>query len=163
MLNVYIGNITGKPSGIPYVQNVDAEFSKLSLSSDKDEYFFLKEIDKIQRVVDSVSFIDRFGFKLPSSELSTGCKAAICVLRCTNKVIDLCECGFCATGMILSRCTDGNVYIPEYNLSYPDYGNDVVSIKFGSYVFTSFSRFFEYLDNEWPYNPDMSKEGIRSV
>lgn len=160
MLNVFIGN---KPdNNIIYVEDINAEFDRLGLTGSAVENSFLYNLERGSFIDgEPFAYIDRFGFKLRTDEMSTGCKAAICVLRRSDKLINLSECGFNAVGMILSWCKTGNIYIPEFNIPFPDYtGNEAVEIQFNNYLFSSLSRFNHYLDSEYPFNPNMLMEGI---
>lgn len=160
MLNLYIGGITEQPL-IPVVRNVHKEFDMLGLSGSSDEELFLNRLEKGKSIPgDSYAFIDRFGFKLAASNMSAGCKAAVCVLRNPDKLIDLTECGFNAVGMILAWCKKGNIYLPKYMITFPDYSHEEVKICLGDYVFSTISRLNHYLDSEWPFEPDMSRGGI---
>lgn len=160
MLNVFIEN---KPDrNIMYVEDINAEFDRLGLTGSDIENSFLFNLEKGRFIEgESFAYIDRFGFKLRTDEMSTGCKAAICVLRSGDKLINLSECGFNAVGMILSWCKNGNIYIPEFNIPFPDYTRgEAVEIQFNHYLFSSLSRFNHYLSSEYPFTPDMLMEGI---
>lgn len=166
MLNLFIKDISDMSfiESLPFITDVNKEFDKLGLSGSTDEELFLNRLEHGKSIPgDSYAYIDRFGFKLSASDMSTGCKAAICVLRSTSKIIDLTECGLNAVGMILSWCREGNIYIPGYAVTFPDYSESLVSIRLNNYIFSTLSRLNDYLDNEWPYEPDMKKEGIRHV
>ena len=91
MLNVFIGS---KPvNGLMYVDNINAEFDTLGLSGSFDENLFLANLEQGHFIKgEPFAYIDRYGFKLRTNDMSTGCKAAICVLRSTDKLINLSEC-----------------------------------------------------------------------
>lgn len=96
----------------PIIRDVELQFLKTRLY--KNDYILkaLKEIEKAE-YNDEHSFIDRFGFKLYSKDLSTGCKAAICVHAFPNMIIDVVECGLNALNFIISNCKDGAILISE--------------------------------------------------
>lgn len=54
-------------------QNIEGLFSSINLTGNAKEKRVIELIEK-GKYNDSASFIDRFGVKLPISELSTGCK-----------------------------------------------------------------------------------------
>ena len=59
----------------------------------------IKAVD-VGNMIDESTFEDRFGVRLYLSELSTGCKAAICVALMPDQMIDLQECGLNARDAI---------------------------------------------------------------
>lgn len=143
------------------VCDVEKEFETFELCGSEDERLFINKIEKGQyNSEDNLSFIDRFGFKLHKNQMSTGCKAALCVLRNPDKIIDLSECGLNARDIILSFCKNGAVFIKDYGITFVDYTNSSVSIKLDNYAFTSISRLNYYVFNERPFHPDLDREGI---
>ena len=71
------------------VKDVEANFSKVRLGEHKEDERILSQIEKAT-IVNCNAFIDRFGFKLDSGFLSTGCKAALEVVRCgEEEIIDV--------------------------------------------------------------------------
>lgn len=143
------------------IYDVEREFETFALCGSVEEGIFISKIEKGKyNPEDNLSFIDRFGFKLHKKQMSTGCKAALCVLRNPNKIVDLSECGLNARDMILSFCRDGAVFIKNYGITFVDYANSSVNIKLDNYIFTSISRLNYYVFNERPFYPDFSREGI---
>lgn len=107
MLQVYFN---GVPNNVDkrIVWDVELEFANCRLSGGELEATILREIEKA-RYCDQFSFIDRFGYKLPISDLSTGCKAALLVQG--DGIISLYECGRNARDVILNHCVDGTVIL----------------------------------------------------
>lgn len=68
----------------------------------------MKEIEKAT-YNDEFSFIDRFGFKLYTDNMSTGCKAAICVNAFPDVVVDTIECGTNVLEFMIANCNDGHI------------------------------------------------------
>lgn len=107
MLHIFFAD----PETLPVVSDVEMAFSMLSGQrvslDDKDQ----KLVDLIERaeLLDDHSFRDRFGFTLPVSALSTGCKAAIVVNHMPDQLIDLREAGKQSRSAIVAVCEEGNV------------------------------------------------------
>ena len=72
--------------------DIDAAFSKLEIVVNDAVKNIIKAVDA-GNMIDGSTFEDRFGVRLYLSELSTGCKAAICVALMPDQMIDLQECG----------------------------------------------------------------------
>ena len=70
--------------------DIDASFSKLEIVVNDAVKNIIKAVDAENM---ESTFEDRFGVRLYLSELSTGCKAAICVALMPDQMIDLQECG----------------------------------------------------------------------
>lgn len=112
---------------------------------------------------DSESFIDRFGYKLYNSELSTGCKAALCVINRPDTKINLIECGTNAIDIILSICNEGIVVIQDRGITIQDFSENSIDVQLDKFKFTTIDRLNYYIFNERPFQPDMKKEGISYV
>ncbi len=141
------------------VIDVEKEFSKLKIKGTALDRLMIEKIEKGE-YNDENSFIDRFGYKLRYSDMSTGCKAALCVLNLPDKVIDLAECGYNARDLIIRFCKDGGILIEDNGLTVStQYGNDI-DIKLDNYRFTSIDRLNRYICEERPFNPNMSIGGI---
>ena len=59
------------------IVDIDASFSKLEIMVNDAVKNIIKAVDA-GNMIDESTFEDRFGVRLYLSELSTGCKAAIC-------------------------------------------------------------------------------------
>ena len=68
------------------IVDIDAAFSKLEIPVDESVKNIIKAVEQ-GNMIDTATFVDRFGVKLYLSELSTGCKAAICVALKPDKII----------------------------------------------------------------------------
>ncbi len=66
------------------VVDIEAAFSKLEISISSTLKSIVSAVDSAI-VIDKNTFKDRFGVTLYYSELSTGCKAAICVALMPEK------------------------------------------------------------------------------
>ena len=92
------------------IRDVETAFEGIELVADEDTKKIIKNIDKA-KFNGGNRFIDRFGAYVYISELSTGCKAALCVKYITNSVIDTVECGYNARDVIIKNCKEGNAII----------------------------------------------------
>lgn len=113
---------------------------------------------------DENSFIDRYGYKLYLSELSTGCKAALCVLNKPDVQINLIECGINALDVILTVYKNGSVIMRDRDVTIRDYSeHEDIEVELDGYLFTTVDRLNYYLFEERPFKPDLSIGGINNV
>lgn len=83
--------------------DIEALFKQIRIKGTPEEKEAIYKIEH-GKYNDSNSFIDRFGYKLYLSELSTGCKAALCVINNPDLQINLIECGINDIDVILTTC-----------------------------------------------------------
>ena len=101
------------------VIDIDAEFSKLKISVSESIMNIIKAVDSGD-MIDDMTFTDRFGVKLYLSELSTGCKAAICVELMPDKIVDLQECGLNARDAVFNYCENGKILLHDFGVTIVD-------------------------------------------
>lgn len=145
MLKLYLGE-----KYKPDIMETDIEylFLRTALSYNDAEDALVNEIERgrLDFAYKGV-FLDRFDIKLPLISMSTGCKAALCVLNNSDKIISLLECGKNAIDAIVTQVKNGAVWIPDlYNEFWSD--NDDIDVGLDNYRFTSLDRLNYYLDNE---------------
>lgn len=156
MLRIYLDKV---PDSLQcnLVNDVEKQFAGIHLACTDKEKRFVKEIEK-GTLIDSYSYIDRFGYKLYTSELSTGCKAALCVLNFPDKIINLAECGLNARDCIVSFCDLGAVLMDSNTITFSEqYTDEKISAAVDEYVFMSIDKLNKYIFNERPFEPDMSE------
>lgn len=144
------------------IMDVEQGFKKLKLKGTPLDKKIIDKIDKA-KWNDNHSFIDRYGFKLYMSELSTGCKAALLVSNRTDAVVNLRECGLNALDIIISLCKKGNVLVADNGITFEDLFGCPIHVRLDQYEFTTIDRLNEYIQDERPFEPDMRKEGIKHV
>lgn len=144
------------------VMDVEEEFKKIKLAGTDLEMKLIEEIDNA-KWNDSHSFIDRFGFKLYMSELSTGCKAALLVVNMPEAIINIRECGLNARDAIISLCPNGNVLVMDNGITFIDLSENDIQVKVDQYKFSTIDRLNDYIQNERPFEPDFRKRGIELV
>lgn len=157
MLRLFIDSV---PEGLTVIKDVEEYFDTIQLDGSTEEKKFIECIEK-GTFNDKDSFIDRFGFKLYLSELSTGCKAALCTLHCKdNKVISLRECGLNARDAIVTLSSNGSVLVVDNGITFStEYGNDI-DVLLDTYHFTDMNRLNFYIFDELRLHPDLSYGGI---
>lgn len=158
MLTIFVDTVDSNN----IVRNVEEQFAKIKLTGSEIEKKLIAEIEQ-GTYNDEYSFIDRFGYKLYNTELSTGCKAALCVVNCPNLVIDLIECGLNARDIIIGLCKDGNVLIQENGVTIVDYFGQPIDVKIDSYRITSVDRLNKYIFSERPFEPVINSEDIKCI
>lgn len=125
-LTIYIKGENDSNIQLPIAHDVELQFLKTRLKKDDYTVKALKEIEQAT-YNDEHSFIDRFGFKLYSKNMSTGCKAALCVHEFPTTVIDTVECGLNTINFIIANCTEGAVLMSSGSmLFYVDTPIDVI-------------------------------------
>lgn len=143
--------------------DIEALFKQIRVKGTEEEKAVISKIEQ-GKYNDDNSFIDRFGYKLYLSELSTGCKAALCVLNKPDMQINLIECGINALDVILSICKNGSVIMRERGVTIKDYSEDGrIEVELDGYLFTTVERLNYYLFDERPFEPDLSIEGVQHV
>lgn len=123
MLNIYVYNLPGSAEGVVpnelyLVTDVEEDFNKVYFDADDINKKLVHEIDG-GTLQDRYSALDRFGYKIHTSQLSSGCKAAL-IINNSTFVVDLLECSNNTIGTIFSFC-DGNVAIPLPSTGYGEY------------------------------------------
>lgn len=160
MLEIFIE----RPENEKVIEDVEMAFLEIKLKGTELEKKVIESIEN-GKWNDDKSYIDRFGFKLYNSEMSTGCKAALVVINNPNEIISLNECGFNARDIIVSNCNNGKVYVEnaEYvtfdDISY----SGQIDVKIDGYAINSISRLNYYINNERPYKPNLRIGGISNV
>lgn len=118
MLIMYDDELIDRSTLIDVENNVEELFAKSIIIDTPEIRRLIKEIDQGE-FLDGTRFKDRFGYTVYLSELSSGCKAALCVCLHPNKIIDLVECGINARDSIIRNCSAGNIifYKEDYMIS----------------------------------------------
>lgn len=132
------------PEGLKYVMDVEKAFDMTRINGTNVDKRLMEIIEQ-GTYNDSTSFIDRFGFKLPITDLSTGCKAALCVANNTNTVIDLIECGFNARDAILKSCTEGHILFWDHDRTVSGGREDSIDVILNGHHFTNVEDFNLYV------------------
>lgn len=121
------------------VRDVEREFARLRVKGTDLDKLLIEKIEK-GKYNDVNSYIDRFGYKLHYEDMSTSCKAALCVVNLPDKIIDLIECGYNGRDTIIKFCSNGNIIMDDNSLTIStQYGNDI-DVKLDSYRFTPSSN-----------------------
>lgn len=146
-LNIFIREKEDDLSEYKIIKDVEANFSRVRLGENKADEKILSQIEKAV-IAGSNAFIDRFGFKLDSSSLSTGCKAALEVARCGGReIIDLMECGMNARDCIISNCSNGSILITRPECRVSDYtDDDCIDVSVYGKQFSSMRMLSDYLE-----------------
>lgn len=160
MLNIYFKDECNYDKNNT-VTNVEQLFEHLKVKGTDIDKKLINLIEK-GKYLNEYSFIDRFGYKLHYEDMSTGCKAALCVANYPNKIIDLLECGCNARDIIISICKNGNIIIRDNSIAIKDYSNSI-DVKVDNYKIKSVKRLNKYINSERPFEPDISMEEISYV
>lgn len=151
MLNLYIEGYDHVDTN-SLIQDCEKAFSSMgvNLINNEETQKILKNIEEAE-YCDRASFIDRFGYRVRSKYLSTGCKAALLALYYSEKIISLRECGRNARDAILTYVKNGNVMIHPESLNL-DIGSDdddeVVEVKYRDKIFNDLYKLNEYIFEE---------------
>ena len=161
MLRLYLDEI---PDNLNVINDVEKQFALFHLQCTDKEKELVQKIEQ-GNLINSTSFIDRFGYKLYLSELSTGCKAALCVLNSKDSVINLTECGLNARDIIISLCDTGAVLIDTNSATISNiYSQEQnICVQVDHYLFTNVDRLNQYIFNERYFEPDLNIPGIEKL
>lgn len=154
MLKVYIDTI---PDEKNIIRDIEKHFDTIRLKGSDLDKLLIKEIDNGE-YYDETSFIDRFGCKLYTTELSTGCKAALCVANTSDKVVDLIECGLNARDAIICACKQGTIVMHNESVTIQDRFHKPIDIEIDQYRIISIDRLNKYIQCERPYKPQEGSE-----
>lgn len=141
-LTIYVRGENDSNIQLPIARDVEMQFLKTRLYKNDYNVKALKEIEKAT-YNDEFSFIDRFGFKLYTKNMSTGCKAAICVHDFPGIVIDTVECGLNALKFIIANCVNGVILISSESMLF--YVDTPIDVIIDSKRFTDCDSLNEYL------------------
>lgn len=129
------------------VMDVEKEFSKLKITGNAIDKLLIEQVEK-GKYNDINSYIDRFGYKLHYDDMSTGCKAALCVVNLPDKIISLAECGHNARDIIIALCKTGNILMDDDGLTIStEYGNDIEVIVDG-HTFRTIDSLNKYISDQ---------------
>ena len=108
MLNIYVyesprTSIDVVPAGLDLIRDVEKNFYRVEFEASETNKVIVKTIEE-GVLIDRYYFLDRFGCKMTTDNLSTGCKAALMVDN-SNFVIDLLECGNDIKSYIFANCS----------------------------------------------------------
>lgn len=163
MLHIYFRE-SFEPNGREVITDVERAFRALDLAGTDLDVRLVSEIED-GHYLDSSAFIDRFGYKLPIEDLSTGCKCALVVANSPDIFVDTVECGNNARDAIIRNVTQGKIIMSYNGLSifYPgddDYTIDVCVED--EYRFTSLDRLNFYFNSEFAAcSPvDLGRKGV---
>ena len=154
MLRIYIGSIENAEE---IIKDIEMHFDTIKVRGTELDRMMIREIDGGE-YFDETSFIDRFGCKLYTTELSTGCKAALCVANCPDKIIDLLECGFNARDAIICACSRGSVIIHSESVTIQNKFNRPIDVVIDKYRITNVDTLNRYIQSERPYEPEQGSE-----
>lgn len=158
MLKVYLDEYTGNED---VIHNVNEGILMIDVNDDKDSRELIETIEQ-GKYNDTLSYIDRYGYKLSIQSMSNGCKAALC-LNNSNSIIDLRECGENAISLIVGIMRKGSIIMPLRQRDLSALHGDEIDASIGRYRFSSMKRLNYYLSDEYPFKPDMSIGGIEYV
>lgn len=145
-LTLYIKGENDGDIQLPVARDIELQFLKTRLKKDDYTVKALKEIEQAT-YNDEHSFIDRFGFKLYSKNISTGCKAALCVHEFPTIIINTVECGTNALEFIIANCTDGYILMSrESTLFYVD---GQIDVTIDDKHFSDYDSLSEYIHERY--------------
>lgn len=153
MLRIFIDEVP-EDVKLEIVNNVEEQFAKITLHGTDLDRKLIEEIEQ-GKYSNTERFIDRFGVALYYSEMSTGCKAALCVVNSPDKIIDLVECGTNARDEIIRYCKEGNILLHDMEITINNYNKpDDIDVCIDNYNITSIDRLNQYIFSESPFEED---------
>ena len=143
MLNVFFED----PHTLPRIENVEFAFSERKISFNDIDKKIVKTVERGELVDDKV-FLDRFGYHLYLSEMSTGCKAGIITNHFPNYLVSLHECGINAKSAIIAFCKSGNILLEYPECGFIDYTEgETIDVSLEDHRFTRMSDLMYYISD----------------
>ena len=129
--------------------NVEEAFDTIRLQNDEITCMLLKYIEKAE-YYDASRIIDRFGTCIYTSEISTGCKAALCVHYLKDKIIDLKESGVNARDYIVFLCNEGRAlfYFPDLTINQCLFPKKCIEVSMDGRYFNNVVDLNRYLQQK---------------
>lgn len=150
---------------IPADAIMDAEkaFAMSKLDGGEIDCMLIGEIEQ-GRYLSPTFFIDRFGAKLSMLHMSTGCKAALAVHHRPDLVINCIEAGVNALSELIKYCKNGSIIVANLPFAFDTWDVDNIDVYYRGCRYTSFSRFADYMYEEWPDAPKVFEgdEGVEA-
>lgn len=144
-------------------QNITKLFDMVTVPDTPEVRQIIRDIDSGE-LVDSLGFIDRFGYKVDIDCLSTGSKAAILVVNHPDKWIDLTSSGLNARDSIIKNLRDGRIVLPKEGISIEyDNDNQDIDVEIYGYRIRTISRLNDFLFEEWEGEHDLNTKGIEKI
>lgn len=145
-LTIYIKDVNDDNIQLPIARDIELQFLKTRLKKDDYTLKALKEIEKAT-YNDEYSFIDRFGFKLYSRNMSTGCKGVLCIHAFPDIVINTVECGTNALEFIIANCTDGYILMSREAIVF--YVDGQIDVTVDNKHFNKCDDLLEYIHERY--------------
>ena len=145
-LNIYVDNVK---DAIPVAHNVEEIFDTLDIT-DTIETRQLIEFIEQGEYISPYRFRSRFGEALNYDDMSTGCKAALCVLYRPDLVIDTLECGHNAKEAIIKYLKSGAILVRFPCLL--ELVDEEIDVHCNDYHITDGGKLGNYLLKEYPNN-----------
>lgn len=147
MLNITIDENFGCERKVK--TDIEKLFDMTKLRGSDKEKELIQKIEKGE-YNDCNSYIDRFGFKLHKSEMSAGCKTALCIVEHPDMLIDTMECGLNARDIIVNLIHDGNIIINYNDAPIEDMKkSEAISVKIDGKIFNDITELNAYLKEEY--------------
>ena len=162
MLKILVSGIDPIPEDA--IMDAEKAFAMSSVRGDEIDRLLIKTIEKGE-YLNPYEFIDRFGHKLSTMYMSTGCQSALAVHNRPDLVINCIEAGDNALSEIIKYCERGTIIIPNRKFAFCTVGKDAVDVLYHGYRYTSFTRFAYYMYDEWPHEPEVFEddEGVEKL
>lgn len=129
------------------IKDVEKQFEKIVITGTEAERQAIELVEN-GKYLDSYSYIDRFGYKLPITELSTGCKTILCVLNTPNQWIDTIESGINAVSVLISICKEGKIIVNDFQTEFitADLNTDI-DVELNGLIFHDYDELNDYIVN----------------
>lgn len=115
----------------------------------KDNDYCKEVLRRIEKgsYLNEISYLDRYGYKLHSDDMSTTSKAYICLDRFPGKIINFTEVGKGSGDLLLDK-VEGSLFIPLSRVSglFSSSEDRSISINLNGKEFTNYFDFIDYLE-----------------
>lgn len=155
MLKLLVSGIDPIPENA--IMDAEKAFALSEVRGDEVDKALIKNIENGE-YLNHYEFIDRFGCKLSTMFMSTGCKAALSVHNHPELTINCTEAGDNALSELIKYCKDGTVIIPNRQYAFCTVGSGPIDVLYRGLRYTSFNRFAYYMYDEWPSEPQVFED-----
>ena len=139
--------------------DVNLEFTKLKIEPSLKNKKIVTDIEH-GTLIDSFTFIDRFGYKQRLNNMSTGCKAVLCMINSEN-FVNFIECGENVINYVINYCNEGKMVLFDRNIRFEKYTSNI-DVLLDGYRFKTIERLNYYLNNEEFGRPNLNVEGVEA-
>lgn len=137
--------------------DVNLEFLKLKIEPSDENKRIVKDLEQGE-LIDAFTFIDRFGYIQRLNNLSTGCKAVLCMANSKN-LVSFVECGENVVNYVINNFRHGSIMLFDESIQIEEQ-SDTIDVLLNGKIFKTVEELNHYLSNELILDPVCSEKII---